>query len=679
MTSYSSRLRVKLFSRDSQDFGGYIFLDINSSDEYVYNLKTKVKDTIGSELSSVSASRMTVWRCKDRRMLFDVESLETLPGQIKELLSGDELERLHATQTLADLHISMEEILLVEVPSASPGPQFEPFYLQADTRGKITIEDIELNDIQDAFDYDVPIFVKEQEKMLSLKRKVSNEMYAAAKFWVGEAASKEYFDTADSLENPQPISTISQTERSHLSLVSTIDGEELWARMRNGSLRDFNIDDAYWLFFFQFSDHLMSTLSNVAVRCNFLVLKSGLPRMAVMVNSNPYNTPAVDQFASLMLQAASIVRFANTHLEAFKEKDFIFTAIYITDSGYALRYILYQTKRSDTVYRKCEGFKFTEQHDRIKFMLELYNLSVKFQKESGHEDTRTKVKELTDGVRRLSLPSFTYSNSPLPSNDGGSQPRQTGGDTTGADAQLRLGGYKVVPDVLDTDGSIYELINKLPPHLRTVYRWSDPNKTELIAKYVRKRSNELNIFEYLQTKQPQSPHVISLIEAVPAINGEWLILPILKRIRGARLRSATASGRVHLGWGLIKGLAYLHEHRIAHRDIKPDNLVCDDDFRLQIIDFDAPEMGTQDEPMPMYSPIKADRWSCGRVLLRHILVGKGDDRIWEFAKQLVANDPQQRPSLLEWHNFQVPAAPFSHVFQRRQDMVGSYGETCRQM
>ncbi|KAH9003909.1 kinase-like domain-containing protein, partial [Lactarius hatsudake] len=91
-----------------------------------------------------------------------------------------------------------------------------------------------------------------------------------------------------------------------------------------------------------------------------------------------------------------------------------------------------------------------------------------------------------------------------------------------------------------------------------------------------------------------------------------------------------------LGRGLIKGLGYLHEHDIAHRDIKPDNLVCDADFSSKIIDFDvaievqdentqvadyrgtkgwtAPEMGEEDGPTPMHSPIKADRWSCGRVL-----------------------------------------------------------------
>ena len=57
----------------------------------------------------------------------------------------------------------------------------------------------------------------------------------------------------------------------------------------------------------------------------------------------------------------------------------------------------------------------------------------------------------------------------------------------------------------------------------------------------------------------------------------------------------------------------------------------------------------------MYSPIKADRWSCGHVILRHIMVGvvgKGDHRLWTFASQLTAKDPLQRPSLLDWYKLQ---------------------------
>jgi serine/threonine protein kinase len=145
------------------------------------------------------------------------------------------------------------------------------------------------------------------------------------------------------------------------------------------------------------------------------------------------------------------------------------------------------------------------------------------------------------------------------------------------------------------------------------------------------------------------------------------------------MNRASVDYRVRLGWGLIKGLAYIHEHKIAHRDIKPDNLVCDHDFVLKIIDFDTaievqdenteingycgtegwtePEIGKEDEPTAMYSPIKADRWSCGRVIMRHILVGlvgKGDYRLSKFANRLMAKDPEQRPSQLEWHKLLAP-------------------------
>jgi tRNA A-37 threonylcarbamoyl transferase component Bud32 len=214
------------------------------------------------------------------------------------------------------------------------------------------------------------------------------------------------------------------------------------------------------------------------------------------------------------------------------------------------------------------------------------------------------------------------------------------------------------------------IVLQLPPNILTVHRRRDLNKTELIAKHVRKGSNEPDILKYLHTIQPQSPHVISFIETIPSITTEWLILPKLHSI-GDQLfmNHVGVRSRVQLGWGLIKGLAYLHMHKVAHRDIKPHNLVCDSDFRLQIIDFDvaikvqdentevdkyrgtknwtAPEMGDEEGPTPMYSPIKADRWSCGRVLLCHIMV-KRDKRLSKFADQLMANDPQQRPSLLEW-------------------------------
>ena len=247
------------------------------------------------------------------------------------------------------------------------------------------------------------------------------------------------------------------------------------------------------------------------------------------------------------------------------------------------------------------------------------------------------------------------------------------------------------------------MVLQLPPHMRMVYRRGDQSKTKLIAKRVRLGSNELNILEYLDTKQPRSPHIISLIEATPPMTKKWLIQPKWSKCYQRVLDARGIPGRDQLGWGLVKGLAYLHEHNVAHRDIRPQNLVCAAGFQLQIVDFDlamqvqdentisdeyrgtksewtAHEMGDQDGPTLMHSPIRADRWACGRVLLRFLLVGRGlgDERLREFAERLLTFRPQQRPSLLEWRDFPVhrPTGLRDGVSQRREELETGF---CRQM
>ncbi|KAI0296927.1 kinase-like domain-containing protein, partial [Multifurca ochricompacta] len=96
-----------------------------------------------------------------------------------------------------------------------------------------------------------------------------------------------------------------------------------------------------------------------------------------------------------------------------------------------------------------------------------------------------------------------------------------------------------------------------------------------------------------------------------------------------------------IGNQFLEGVAFLHEHNIAHLDLKADNVLIDikgdkHHLRLWIIDFGlsvfvedeetmikgyrgtpewtAPEVGTLDGPSTRYSPILADRWACGRML-----------------------------------------------------------------
>ena len=65
------------------------------------------------------------------------------------------------------------------------------------------------------------------------------------------------------------------------------------------------------------------------------------------VSSQGRNGPTVN-LIRLMLQGASIVRFANTKLDAYKEqKNIVFVAIYIDNSGKVDRYLLYQDEKID--------------------------------------------------------------------------------------------------------------------------------------------------------------------------------------------------------------------------------------------------------------------------------------------------------------------------------------------
>ena len=83
---------------------------------------------------------------------------------------------------------------------------------------------------------------------------------------------------------------------------------------------------------------------------DFLVLKFNLPRLGLAVAVNPPDSISDMGHHRLILQGASIVRFANSSLEAYKEdKNFIFMAVFVCDDGQADRYLIYQIKGSDAV------------------------------------------------------------------------------------------------------------------------------------------------------------------------------------------------------------------------------------------------------------------------------------------------------------------------------------------
>ncbi|KAI0288637.1 kinase-like domain-containing protein [Russula brevipes] len=160
-------------------------------------------------------------------------------------------------------------------------------------------------------------------------------------------------------------------------------------------------------------------------------------------------------------------------------------------------------------------------------------------------------------------------------------------------------------------------------------------------------------------------HIIQLEDSFEG----FAILPKMIPLQDVKLSQACESEVVEVCLGLIQGVAYLHQCNIAHRDIKPDNLVVDREFCLKIIDFDVAMqvkdeneevdnscgtkhwMAPEVEKKLRHSPIRADRWACGRVL--QYLLGSGRTEgerptiatLRPIADNLCAYVPKDRPSL----------------------------------
>ncbi|KAH9017855.1 hypothetical protein EDB84DRAFT_1566678 [Lactarius hengduanensis] len=618
------RLWLLLVDHTPRALGGVFSVEITSGN--IYALKKKVKEEWENRLD---AADLTVWRCTDPTITLGYGGREVWNLRVNNIFSSQKVKQLDEMQVIEELNVMKEEVLFVQASDfvLNEGRHFitskvnEKYEDVSSSRHSRELHDRRfllnritfLSESESRSEDDVPKFVEKHEETLGRKRRRMirrSQMRAIAETLVDEATSKEYFDYSRA-DISEP--TVNRHEVIHFCHVSSVPGEKYLEKRFKG-------EDANWLFFDAIANilNLSPQTSQVTEqgspasgdsegswrfplivrvgtgyhtyrsKSDFLVLKFGLPRVGVAINAFPPDQPAVDHHC-LVLQGASVVRFANTYLDAYRaERDFIFVAIFVGDIGVADRYLMYQTEGSQEVFLKKRAFDLKNKDSRVKFALEFYNLASALKDKSDLEskDTRRKVEEFEDH-----LPASTGSDE---GNQPGSSVHQKG-DTGDATGQLEACGYAVVPDVIETDHGIWELVGKLPPHIRTVYRRSDRSKKELIAKRLRKGSVELHILKHLHSMRPQSPHIISLIETIPSTTGGWLILPKLHSICDQRFMNCGGlHGRVQLGQGLIKGLAYLHEHNVAHRDIKPSNLVCDDAFHPQIIDFNA-AVQVQDE------------------------------------------------------------------------------------
>jgi serine/threonine protein kinase len=192
-------------------------------------------------------------------------------------------------------------------------------------------------------------------------------------------------------------------------------------------------------------------------------------------------------------------------------------------------------------------------------------------------------------------------------------------------------------------------------------------------------SDERQILQHLSGIKAPSNHTIPLLDVVDLSIGKTIIvLPLKCPLDDVLEYRAPADDVVSLCLQFIEGVAFLHQHKVAHCDLKPENVVVDTTSesetlpRLFIIDFDlaqfveseetmtedwcgtppwiAPELGSRDGPTQRYSPILADRWACGRMMehfSKYFPAYEGEQMttLRAFAQRLLDVDPRARPGL----------------------------------
>jgi serine/threonine protein kinase len=204
-------------------------------------------------------------------------------------------------------------------------------------------------------------------------------------------------------------------------------------------------------------------------------------------------------------------------------------------------------------------------------------------------------------------------------------------------------------------------------------------------------SNERELLQYFNGfKESPKNHTIPLLEVIDLSVGNTIIVLPWKSPLDNVLGHSTHPDTVSLCRQFVEGVAFLHQHKVAHCDLKPGNVVVDTNAeklpRLFIIDFDlalrveseesmtegwcgtppwiAPEVGTRDGPICRYNPILADRWACGLMInyfAKYFPANEDAQQsmLLSLSKRLLNREPRKRPEL------ELPAAINRSTMRRK--------------
>ena len=221
---------------------------------------------------------------------------------------------------------------------------------------------------------------------------------------------------------------------------------------------------------------------------------------------------------------------------------------------------------------------------------------------------------------------------------------------------------------------------QLPP---TVCKARGPKNEAVTLKIV--KLDEFEIHSFLASIHSRDNHTIPILDEFPRgvkkllVTQQGLVLSYSPR----KLFKTTSQP---LECQFLKGIRFMHEHYVAHLDLKPDNIVITTTGHLLIIDFSvsvrvsgldswikgyrgtkrwvAPEL--EENPNREYQPIRADLWSVGRML-QYFADSQGvhmSSPIESLAARLLSRNPQERPSLSI-----LPDDPMLEAKERKEEEI----------
>ncbi|KAG1728288.1 uncharacterized protein EDB91DRAFT_1228495 [Suillus paluster] len=366
----------------------------------------------------------------------------------------------------------------------------------------------------------------------------------------------------------------------------------------------------------------------------------------------------------MLLQAIAVARAGQYLIREGAPVHFFVVAIYLRADLTVERYVVANIGPQRQISIAQKDFKLTTADGAVAFLREMYNLVAILEELAEHldqgkegslsevKDAASKLLSLTMAKEREPVRSVLP---PIPEGGGNGQAQGDLGVFSADDIQviLRRMNYKI--NFILFGYLLIASVSNVTHEAEKGY-----------LKFVQEGRKEIEILQYLTGISSPANHTISGVRIWPVRGGNVISMPVA----GGWLTMLN-NPDVHL-WSVAKQLFeavdFMHQHGVAHMDLKPQNiLIPRDGGHLSIIDFNTSLrvkgvghkfggiVGTTGYISPevaagngLYSAIRADLWSCGKTLEELCIKchpSMDRDTLLEISRQLMDEDPEKRPTM----------------------------------